>query len=196
MAKFEPALYATLESEGVKFDEGGNPIVHQTGYHNLASDRGKETNFGIIKATAVGYGYTGELADIPFATVQDIYRTLFWNKVMGDDMKSQAIAEEMFDAAVNCVPVRAVRFLQTVLNHLNNEAKKWVELTVDGIMGPRSLATLHQALALGEYYEEAILIGLNGEQWKHYAGIVEKHPGQEVNLLGWTRRCKVRRSKR
>lgn len=47
--------------------------------------------------------------------VRDLYKLKYWNIFELDDIPSQDIAEQMFDAAVNCGVQRAIIFAQCVL---------------------------------------------------------------------------------
>ena len=48
------------------------------GYSNDPDDSGGETNWGITKATAVAYGYTGPMRDMPRETAHGIYLNGWW----------------------------------------------------------------------------------------------------------------------
>lgn len=61
------------------------------------------------------------------AEVEDIYKTRYWDKVRGDDLRT-GVDYTMMDFAVNSGPSRAVKHLQRV-----------VSAPVDGMMGPVTL---------------------------------------------------------
>lgn len=167
------------------FDDAGVPVPGRTGYIDHPADRGGETNFGITTADARKWGYAGSMAAISFDLVESIYRADYWTPMRGDEMTNQAIAEEVFDTSVNCGAVTGRRFLQEALNELNNQGKKYAEIVVDGLVGPRTLETLQFALALAPAYEAALLKSLNGQQYQRYRTICLGNPGQEVFMLGW-----------
>lgn len=103
-------------------------LKHEGGYVNHPRDPGGETNFGITRATATAHGYTGEMRSIPMDTVHSIYRHGFWNAVRADELP-WGLDYIVFDAAVNHGPRTAVMQLQNA-----------VRATVDGVIGPRTVA--------------------------------------------------------
>ena len=122
---FQKSLTATLALEG--------------GYANNPADPGGETNRGITRATYEAYlqkkGLPTKVSmrDIPEAHVEDIYRTMFWDRVKGDQLPPK-LAMQVFDFAVNSGPDRAIRYLQFL-----------VGTTQDGIIGPKTIAAVHGA---------------------------------------------------
>ncbi len=64
-----------------------------------------------------------------------IYRALYWNPVRGDETKLQDLANIVCDFYVNA-GANATKLLQRVMNDLG------ASLTVDGAIGPTSLAAL------------------------------------------------------
>lgn len=76
------------------------------------------------------------------------------------------MAEELFEAAVNCGPGNGVKFLQRALNALNSREKLYPDLYVDGGMGAKTLAA---ALTCLKHRPPRILVKCqNGEQYIHY----------------------------
>lgn len=185
MADFAQALRRTLRNEGVEFDAEGIPVPGRTGYVNDPADHGGETNYGITIEDARKALYTGSMRDLPFAMVKAIYRGKYWAALSGDDITSQAVADELFDAGVNVGVGTEVRFLQRVLNALNDGGRRWADLPTDGGLGPATLEALNAAVSQDEKIERAIVRGLDVLQGAHYIELCEKHPRVERFLKGW-----------
>jgi lysozyme family protein len=64
-----------------------NIIELEGGYVNDPSDSGGETNYGITKKIAVAYGYTCEMIDMPVEVAFDIYASMYWDVIKGDDIE-------------------------------------------------------------------------------------------------------------
>lgn len=141
-------------------------LKHEGGYVNNPKDPGGETNYGVTKATAVKYGYSGDMRDIPMAVVEDIYLKGYWNAINGDALPD-SIRHHVFDAAVNSGPVRAIKWLQQAL-----------EANADGIFGNDTYQRLQQAdpVKLAAKY--------NAIRLKFLAGL----PTFSTFGAGWTKR--------
>lgn len=109
-------------------------LKHEGGYVNDPADPGGETNYGITKAVAVQYGYTGPMHRIPIDTVAVIYRKLYWDRVRADELP-EAIRYPLFDAAVNSGPKQAVTWLQRALGNV----------AADGLIGQQTISAAKQA---------------------------------------------------
>jgi lysozyme family protein len=72
-------------------------IVFEGGYSNDPDDNGGETNFGISKAA---YPHL-DIKRLTAEQAKEIYRRDYWDKINGDAIPDQRIAEMLFDAAVN-----------------------------------------------------------------------------------------------
>lgn len=89
-------------------------LGHEGGYVNHPNDPGGETNWGITKAVAREFGYTGSMRDLPRDTAKRIYRVKYWDTVKADEMPD-AVRYPLFDAAVNSGVGQAARWLQRAL---------------------------------------------------------------------------------
>lgn len=160
------------------------------GYVNDPRDAGGETNFGITKATAVANGFTGSMRDMTKAQALDIYRKqYFFTPGFGhvSDMGLHGLAAELFDTGVNMGPAVAIRFLQQALNALNNRAKLYADITVDGKLGPATLNAL-SGLVKARGFEDAetvLLKAVNCLQGARYIELAESRPANEAFLYGW-----------
>lgn len=185
MAKLELVLPKTLEREGVRFDTDGSPRPQFSGHTNDPDDPGKETIWGITQLTATEFGYGGPMEGMPYQTAMKIYRTKFWNVMWGDQLSSLAVAQEMFDAGVNCGIHSAIGFLQEALNLLNNNGKRYPDIPTDGGMGPRTMEALRVALISATDFERAIVKAQNGEQYGYYKAKCKANPKLEKYFRGW-----------
>lgn len=176
MASLEISEKKTLKWEG--------------GYCNVAGDAGGETIFGIAKNAnpdskiwAILDKYKAELepltkakykslenmclADPEFKAEMDtIYRKLYWDKIKGDEIQSQDVANILYDFAVNSGPGRAIKHIQRILG-----------VAADGALGPKTVAAINASDAKDlcnklcdsrtEYFKK---IAENGENHKFLNG--------------------------
>ena len=113
-------------------------LKHEGGFVNHPQDPGGATNKGItlrvyedfIQDVVDSSALVTEedLKNIPDEDVAEIYKTRYWDKIMGDDLPD-GIDFALFDFAVNSGPARAVKELQKI----------FFECKTDGIMGPITL---------------------------------------------------------
>lgn len=155
-------------------------MQHEGGYANNPKDKGGETYMGIARkkhpkwrgwqviddCRRHGEPLTmlAELADL----VRSFYHTEFWRPLRCHliDPVSPDVAEELFEASVNCGPGNGVKFLQRALNALNSREHLYPDLLVDGGMGPK---TLQATLTCLTHRPPRILVKCqNGEQYIHY----------------------------
>ncbi len=163
-----------------------NEIIRvEGGYVNDPSDSGGETNFGITVAVARANGYNGAMRDLPRSVAFDIYSAKYWDAVKGDDLVklSEHVAEEVVDTSVNMGAGRAGKFLQRALNSLNNQAKLYPDLVVDGAIGPATVSALRGYLA--ERNELVLTRALNCLQGAYYITLAERREKDERFVYGW-----------
>lgn len=157
MADFDPAVTKTLAREG-----GAR-------YTETPGDTGGATKYGISKRAYPQL----DIANITEQQAKDIYRADYWNAVGGDGIASQAVAENLFDTAVNMGVSRAVKLAQLVLG---------VE-PADGRVGPQTLAALNgtdAARFLADYTLAKVA---------RYINLCNKDRSQGKFLLGWLNRA-------
>lgn len=129
-------------------------LVHEGYYSNNAKDRGGETYCGISRRnfpdwegwSAIDkfkseYGLPRFNQQIPQADkfVDDFYVRSFWNPLKGGEIKSQAVANVIFDTAVNC----GVRFAVLVAQEVARDCFGHIDLTLDGKIGPNTLLAIN-----------------------------------------------------
>lgn len=158
------------------------------GYTNDLVDSGGETNWGITIATARKYGYTGAMKIMPREIAYAIYSKMYWDKLRLDDIEklSKVIAEELADTGVNQGVQRAGEFLQRSLNALNQNAKDYPDMTVDGWIGNQTIAALKAYLNKRGTKGEVILYrALNCLQGAFYIDLAERRQKDEKYVNGW-----------
>jgi len=187
MADFDRAILKVLRHEGVELGPDGRPMPGRTGYANHPDDPGGETNYGVTRTVALENGYAGPMRDIPYTKVLDIYRRMYWDDLLGDEIPDQEIAEEIFDTGVNCGMPVVKRFLQRTLNVLNAKGTKYPDLAVDGMVGPRTIDALRLALAVAPWYRLCILRALDSLQCVRYIELAERDTKFESFVPGWLR---------
>lgn len=192
MAIFEAAYQRTLGFEGKVLED-------------VSGDPGGETFYGISRKNFPGWpgwaiidGYKltstgnstylrkliGTNGQLP-RMISDFYKANFWNEFNLDMVTSQAIAEEIFDTAVNCGTFFEGKITQRALNVLNKQGTLWADLKVDGVIGPVTAGIINKMVAQNPDYERQFLKLLNGLQGEHYVAIAEKNPELEKFMYGW-----------
>lgn len=190
MAKIERALERTLRFEG--------------GWVHDPDDRGGETYKGIARRSFpawIGWHLIDALkqgeqdqrvlnrrlagsTDLQHL-VLEFYRENFWLQVHGDEISSQAIAEQLFDCAVHLGVKRAVGLLQEALNLLSGPDAE--SLQTDGAPGPLTLAALDRALLRGGGEQDLHRL-FNLLRGMHYIKLAKARSSQYKFLRGWLRR--------
>jgi len=170
MADFKAALARVIDNEG--------------GYrlHKVDGDPGGMTYAGISRRRWPDWpGWAVIDRDgpdaVPADLVAEFYHRNFWRPVCGDLLPCQAIAEAVFDYAVNAGVVLAVKTAQNL-----------VGVAVDGVCGARTAA------ALKEVEPRWFLAAYGMRRVAYYAALCQKRPGMKKFLLGWVNRA-VRMSK-
>jgi len=160
----------------------------EAGYVKDPDDLGGETIWGVTKATALEYGYKGNMKDMPQSTAYDIYTKLWWNKLLLDDIVAinPLLADRMFDYAINAGRANCVESLQRLLNVLNNQETHYPDIVVDKGMGPKTRDTIKALFAKrGAEGMNYLMMALTGMQTYHYVDISEKRKANEKFTYGW-----------
>jgi len=178
MANFSAALAKTLKWEG--------------GYSNRSTDRGLETIKGVSRVNWPNwegwkivdkYRSSPEFPDILLSLqklndlIVKFYKENFWDKIQGDNISDQPLANKVFDIAVNCGVFIAVKELQKAI-----VALRQFYIAIDGRFGPKTL----NALNLCD--PDDLLNKFRELLEEHYRDIVANDPEQKVNLNGWLNR--------
>lgn len=162
MADFSAAIVKTLAKEG------GSKVTE------IAGDSGGLTKYGISQRSYPNL----DIRNLTEQQARDVYRRDYWDRVRGDRIKSQTIAESIFDTAVNMGVVTAVKLAQSVCNEVLIEG-----LIVDGVMGDKTLSALDKCS--GNVFLAAFTLA----KVARYAHICNKDRAQSKFLLGWILRA-------
>lgn len=157
-------------------------------YVNDPNDSGGETNWGITVAVARAFGYTGAMQMMTRDQAKAVYRRRYWDSLCLDDIYviAPAIAHELFDTAVNRGVETAGKYLQRCLNVLNKGGTLYGDVSVDGRIGPMTVAALREYLsARGKQGEVVMLRALNALQGADYIFLAEARPKDEAFVYGW-----------
>jgi len=156
MADFDKAIIKTL------INEGGAKITDDP------SDSGGLTKYGISQRAYPNVN----IRALTEAQAKAIYKRDYWDKIKGDDIPSQLVAENIFDTAVNMGARTASRLAQMALGMQN----------ADGIIGPQTLGVLNQVEA------ETFIAEYTIAKIARYASICNRNRSQRKYLLGWVNR--------
>jgi lysozyme family protein len=157
MANFNDAIVKTLAKEGgAKFTD-------------IANDKGGATKYGISQTA---YPHL-DIRNLTEQQAREIYKRDYWDRIGGDAIKSQAIAENIFDTAVNMGSRTTSRLVQVTL-----------DITpADGVIGSASIAVINKQ------QEEIFIAHFTLAKIARYAKICMADKTQSKFLLGWINRA-------
>lgn len=157
MADFNRAIVTTLVKEGgARFTDDPD-------------DRGGATKYGITQRSYPDL----DIRNLTEQQAREIYKRDFWDRVRGDDISSQAIAENIFDTSVNMGVRTGSRLAQLALG---------IEPS-DGIIGSESLKVINTA------DESLFIANFTIAKIARYAHICNRDKTQKKFLLGWINRA-------
>lgn len=102
------------------------------------------------------------------------FKKLYWDKMCGDLMDSQRIANQLADAAFNAGCIEPGKEVQEILNTIFND-----HLQIDGIVGPDTVKAVNTVTEYKMY--DAVCIA----RCDFYKKIVAKDASQSIYLNGW-----------
>jgi lysozyme family protein len=156
MANFNDAIVKTLAREGgAKFTD-------------VASDRGGATKYGISQAAYP----TLDIRNLTEQQARDIYKRDYWDRIGGDAIQSQLVAEDIFDTAVNMGIRTASRIAQLCAD----------VSPADGVIGGNSVD------AINAINEHQFLAAYKLSKIARYTDICNRDRSQTKFLLGWINR--------
>lgn len=166
MADFDLAIVKTLAREG------------GSKYTETPGDTGGATKYGISQRAYPQLN----IKTLTEADAKAIYKRDYWDKIQGDSITNQHIAESIFDFAVNSGVSTSIKIAQKSVNRVLPAA-----IEVDGAMGKRTLAAINHC---GEFTNsrELFLSVFALEKIQRYADICNKNREQSKFLLGWVNR--------
>lgn len=160
-------------------------LKHEGGFVNDPADPGGATNKGVTMGTfqscAKRYlGLEPTLDNLKALTDEQagkIYKPLYWDKIHGDEIALQELANIVFDFQVNA-GANAARLLQKVLNGLGARPP----IAMDGDIGPGTM------VALRGMDQVAVYRGYKQGRSDYYRDLVAKRPSLGKFLNGWLNR--------
>ncbi len=159
------------------------------GYVDDKLDSGGKTRFGITKAVARAYGYSGRMKKLPLKVAIDIYKKEYWDEVKGDELLDAGgyeLAHEMFEQAVNMGVSRASKHLQGVLNALNDRGRRHRDIAVDGDMGSQTMKAFYAYRShRGTDGMKVLTAYLNSLQGAFYIDLARRREKDERFVYGW-----------
>lgn len=163
-------------------------IEREGDFSDNPADKGGATRWGITEAVARKSGYAGDMRALPRGFAVAVYTKQYingpgFNKVHA---LSAAIGEEIIDTGVNMGISVPGPWLQRILNAMNQQARTFPDLVVDGDIGPATLAALRSVLEQrGADGERVIVRALNCLQGVRYLELTEKRAANEAFFFGW-----------
>lgn len=152
------------------------------GHANNKNDNGGETYRGVTIATWTAYckrkGISVPLKKMSQAQWEEIMKVGYWDAVRASELRSQSVANQVADFAVNAGVNRAAVTLQQAVNETN----KNTDLKVDGIIGARTLAAANALNPSTLYWAYREL------RTNFYKSLAAKSVKQARFLKGWLRR--------
>lgn len=171
-----------------------NIIDKEGGYVNNPNDKGGATNWGITQSVARAHGYTGDMRNLTREKALDILNADYWTGPRFDQIAlvSPTLAAELCDTGVNMGPAVAAKFLQRVLNAMNNQGRLYPDIKVDGQIGPRTITALKSFLTTrGSAATQVMLKALNSLQGARYIELSEQRQANETFTFGWFGRVEI-----
>ena len=172
MADFNEAYISTMKSEG--------------GYVNDPDDPGGETYKGVARkynskwSGWITIDLLKQKSNFPKnldldeglqKEIENFYEMNYWDKVQGDSIEDQDIAESIFDFGVNAGPKTSAKLAQLSVN-----------AEPDGIIGPKTLERLNAE------DKKTFLALFAIAKIGRYASICEKNSSSRKYFYGWVRR--------
>ena len=173
MAEFILAFRKTIDNEG--------------GYSNDPADPGGETYKGVARKIHskwegwVTIDMMKRQSDFPACLDRDpelreqvglFYLNNFWNRINGDEIQNQQVAESIFDFAVNAGIATSASLAQMVAGS-----------EPDGVIGKNSIE------AINNFDPEHFLSAFTVAKIARYVTIVKKRPASRKYFYGWVIRA-------
>lgn len=167
MADYEKAFPRIIR------EEGGFKLT------NNRHDRGKQTYAGISRKyhpSWAGWSYVDRGETPPTELVRVFYRHEFWNRMHGDDIRIQEVAEALMSQYVNGGG-DIIKVVQVVVGVLP-----------DGKFGEKTLAAINEATP-DSIFVKLFLFAFHHAVCQRYRAICKRDKTQMANLLGWLNRA-------
>lgn len=161
---------------------------HRSG--KISQDAGGRTRFGIAEKfhPDLAAEFFSEEKDDALALAEAMLEREYWDKACLAQIEDQAVANKLFDMAVNMGVHQAAIYAQRAINaalqisgaQLHRAASRVDE---DGLFGLKTIAAINSLDA------QAYLKLLREFSAAHYHHIAAVNPAQVANLEGWLRRA-------
>lgn len=146
-------------------------------YTNNPHDKGGHTMSGItLKTFREFYGEHKTVDDLKAMTYEQwrhIMKSDYWDKVGGDKIMNQSIANLFADFAINCGQKTAIKKVQALVGE-----------DADGVVGPLTLGAINRASQV------LLFNGMKATRESHYYTLAWKDNDSRANLKGWLNRLK------
>src|SRR5260370_3822475 len=136
-------------------------------------DPGSETKYEISKRSYPKLN----VKNLTFQQAAQIYERDFWEKIHGSKIQDQALANKLFDLAVNMGVGRAIRLLQEASGLCGLPLKE------DGVLGTKTLTVINICNS------GALLLEFKALASSYYRELAHVHPALQRFLGGWLKRA-------
>jgi lysozyme family protein len=168
-------------------------MTHEGGYSNLLFDPGQETYRGISRRYHPSWSGWVKIDELKKTTilgpktiiaeleplVAGFYKVEFWDRVYGDMIPDQGVANILFDSSVLCSTAWAVGQWQDTLDH-------FFDTEIDGQFGAHTLDSTLK-LCHSEFLSVA-LAHFKYEWADHLIEAIKKDQKKSIFALGWFKR--------
>jgi len=172
MADFNKAFEITMKAEGGYVNDPDDPGGET--YKGIARSRNPKwqgwVNVDILKNKRNFPENLGKDNDLQ-EKVKALYEANYWDKIQGDMIEDQDIAESIFDFAVNAGPRTSSKLAQIT-----------VQAEPDGVIGPKTLDKINADDT------RAFLAVFALAKIGRYVNICEKRKESRKYFFGWIRR--------
>ena len=167
MANFDTAYNRTAQHEGGYQANPNDPGNYNSLGQNVGTNRGISAK---MYESWIGRPPTvSDMKNITTATARQIYKARFWDKIRGDELPNQPVADILFDGVVN--HGQGVRLAQEVLG-----------VPADNAFGPVTFAKLVSTPPATFY------TAYRQRRRDYYHQLVAQTPSLGVFLTGWLKR--------
>lgn len=178
MADFEPAIENTLSLEDPQHSG------------KVTEDAGGRTRFGIAEKfhPDLPAEFFSAGKDEALAVAESFLEHRYWDKAGLAQIEDQAVANKLFDMAVNMGLHQAATYAQRAANaavQISGAQPPGAasRLDEDGMLGAKTIAAVN-SLDAAKYLE--LLREFSAAHYRHIAGV---NPAQSPNLGAWLRRA-------
>jgi lysozyme family protein len=169
MADFTQAFQLTLAHEGGYVSDPDDPGGET--YKGVARKiHSKWTGWTIVDMLKRQPGFPANLdKDEELQTaISDFYQITFWDRMKGDDIQDQEVANSIFDFGVNAGLGTSASLAQMVVGE-----------KTDGVIGPQSIASINS------FNSEHFLASFAIAKIARYISIIKKRPTSRKYFYGW-----------